>query len=96
MPLEDFWLDPDMPGFIGPHDLSKYDVPVLDPQIRLRRFFNRIMDRKWNDMIDDHWEYKLGKIHMRSKFYFQVCHNFLFLIILFKLEISLIIDSHLE
>lgn len=69
-PLDEFWLDPDMPGFIGPHDLSPLDEPVFDPDIRTRRFLNKILDRQWKNALDDDLEFELAKLHLRSNFPF--------------------------
>ncbi|KHN87656.1 hypothetical protein Tcan_11304 [Toxocara canis] len=68
-PLDDFWLDPDMPGFVGPHDLSAFDNPVLDSNVRTRRFFNKILERQWKNAIDDDLEFQLALLHLRSKGY---------------------------
>ncbi|VDK53120.1 unnamed protein product [Anisakis simplex] len=65
-PLDEFWLDPDMPGFVGPHDLSSFDNPVFDPDLRARRFFNKILDRQWKTACEQNTEFELAMLHLRN------------------------------
>lgn len=70
-PIDEFWLDADLPGFIGPLKSTSWDTSLFSPDKRTNEFFNKILQKKWEGAVNDDVEYQTAGTYMRSEFHYS-------------------------
>ena len=66
-PLDEFWLDENLPGFTGPRRWCSWDGSLFNPNEHVHEFLNNILKKHRDEDLDDSIEYETACNNLRGK-----------------------------